>query len=101
MYAVLSNSGLAARVFPAQASAAKPAPLRKLEVGAGGAVALFSGPSWPALPTYARSRPCLVAVSCRDPPHKPSWPALPTSVCSRAGSLLLACRDPLSSSGSI
>ena len=53
MYAVLSNSGLAARVFPAQASAAKPAPLRKLEVGAGGAVALFSGPSWPALPRYA------------------------------------------------
>ncbi|CAK0749293.1 hypothetical protein CVIRNUC_001899 [Coccomyxa viridis] len=51
VYAVLSNSGLAARVFPAQASAAKPAPLRKLEVGAGGAVALFSGPSWPALPT--------------------------------------------------
>ena len=65
VYAVLSNSGLAARVFPSQASAAKPAPLRRLEVGAGGAAALFSGPSWPALPTYARSRAQLIiAQTC-------------------------------------
>lgn len=50
VYAVLSNSGLTARVFSSQASASKPSPLRKLDVGAGGAAAFFSGPSWPALP---------------------------------------------------
>lgn len=53
VYAVLSNSGLSARVFSSQASASKPSPLRKLDVGAGGAAALFAGPSWPALPKCA------------------------------------------------
>ena len=53
VYAVLSNSGLGARVFSSQASASKPSPLRKLDVGAGGAAALFAGPSWPALPKCA------------------------------------------------
>lgn len=50
VYAVLSNSGLTARVFSSQPSPSKPSPLRKLDVGAGGAAALFAGPSWPALP---------------------------------------------------
>ena len=84
VYAVLSNSGLAARVFPSQASAAKPAPLRRLEVGAGGAVALFSGPSWPALPTCAPSRAWLHFVFCRNNPPNPFWPARPTYAHSRA-----------------
>ena len=67
VYAVLSNSGLAVRVFPSQASAAKPAPLRRLELGAVGAVAFFSGPSWPALPTCVPSSADSVLLSCRDP----------------------------------
>ena len=50
VYAVLSNSGLTARVFSSQASPSKPSALRKLDVGSGGAVAFFPGPSWPALP---------------------------------------------------
>lgn len=49
-YAVLSNSGNTVRVYATQATDGKPAVLRKLELGAGGAAALFPGPPWASLP---------------------------------------------------
>lgn len=69
VYAVLSNSGLTARVFPSQASPSKPAPLRKLDVGAGGAAALFSGPSWPALPKCPAQHPTPDHSRTSSPSH--------------------------------
>ncbi|EIE25272.1 hypothetical protein COCSUDRAFT_65173 [Coccomyxa subellipsoidea C-169] len=49
-YAVLSNSGNTVRVYATQPSEGKPSMLRKLELGFGGAAALFPGPPWASLP---------------------------------------------------
>jgi hypothetical protein len=51
-YAVLSNSGNTVRVYATQPSDGKPTMLRKLELGGGGAAALFPGPPWASLPRY-------------------------------------------------
>ncbi len=54
-YAVLSNSGGTVRLYATQASDGKPAVLRKLDMGAGGALAIFPGPPWASLPRQASS----------------------------------------------
>lgn len=49
-YAVLSNSGNTVRLYATQASEAKPAVVRKLDVASGGALEIFPGPPWASLP---------------------------------------------------
>ena len=92
------------RVYATKPSESRPVALRKLDLGAAGAAALFPGPAWPSLPRCATESWCsklwTLGLFQYSPKcctallfPRPSWPSLPG--CATGSPALQALRHKL------